>query len=60
MDIDGGNASESRSLAGRRGRIQKKRRGKSSAAMVFPVYKKGKLTGPKLNAKRRKQSLKPK
>ena len=29
------------------GRVQKRRRGKARAAMVFPVYKKGKRIGPR-------------
>ena len=60
MDIDEGEASKTKSVPGGCGRIHKKRRGKARAAIVFPTYKKGKRTGPNLNARQRKQSLKPK
>ena len=40
-------------------RIQKRARSKAKAAMVFPIYKKGKRVGPHLSSRQRKQSLKP-
>ena len=37
-------------------RVQKRRRGKARAAMVFPIYRKGKRVGPRLSARERKKS----
>ncbi|CAF9943476.1 MAG: hypothetical protein ALECFALPRED_000461 [Alectoria fallacina] len=41
------------------GRVQKRERGKTRAAMMFPIYKKGKRIGPHLSVRERKKSLRP-
>ena len=40
-------------------RVQKRGRGKAKAAMVFPIYRKGKRVGLRFRAKERKKSLRP-
>lgn len=48
MEMDDGEAvaaSTTASVAKGASRIQKRRRGKASSSMVFPVYKKGKRIG---------------
>ena len=57
QDNDSMKAAESRSRSS--GRIHKKGRGKAKAAMVFPVYRKGKRVGPHLNKRQRRKSLRP-
>ena len=61
MDIDQVKqpSSAMASISRANGQIQKRGRGKARAAMVFPVYKKGKRVGPRLSARERKKSLRP-
>ena len=51
--------SNTKFISGNRGRIQKKGRSKAKAAMVFPVYKKGRRIGPRLSKMQRRKSLRP-
>lgn len=60
MGVDEAEYSDMKPASRSRGRVQKRGRGKARSAMVFPVYKKGKRVGLKLNARQRKSSLKPK
>lgn len=61
MDIDQAKqpSSTTASVSRSSGQIQKRGRGKARAAMVFPIYKKGKRVGPHLSARERKKSLRP-
>ncbi|KAK3169485.1 hypothetical protein OEA41_008868 [Lepraria neglecta] len=61
MDLDQADTSTNATNSGSRssGRIQKKGRGKARAAMVFPVYKKGRRVGPQLSKRQRRKSLRP-
>ncbi|MCJ1458366.1 hypothetical protein MMC28_008738 [Mycoblastus sanguinarius] len=62
-DMDIGQAknpsSTAKSISGKLSRVQKRERGKARAAMVFPVYKKGRKVGPHLTARQRRKSLRP-
>ncbi|KAI9810958.1 MAG: hypothetical protein M1827_005689 [Pycnora praestabilis] len=54
MDVDTGRGSElvsTKPKSKHSGRVQKKSRGKASASMVFPNYKKGRMTGGTKNQK---------
>ncbi|KAL2050782.1 hypothetical protein ABVK25_009020 [Lepraria finkii] len=61
MDLDQANTSTNATNSGSRsiGSIQKKGRGKARAAMVFPVYKKGRRVGAQLSKRQRRKSLRP-
>ena len=62
MDIDEANQHNStttKSVSRSIGRVQKRGRGKASAAMVFSIYKQGKRVGPRLSARERKKGLRP-
>ncbi|KAK0512947.1 hypothetical protein JMJ35_004964 [Cladonia borealis] len=61
MDVeqDNGSIKDAESRPRSSGRIQKKGRGKAKAAMIFPVYRKGKRVGPHLNKRQRRKSLRP-
>ena len=61
MDVDQPTGSSGYADKSKRGekRIQKRGRDKAKAAMVFPVYKKGRKIGPRLSARQKRNSLRP-
>lgn len=61
MDIDQAKqpSSTTQSTSRSTSRVQKPGRGKARAAMVFPIYRKGKRVGPRLSARETKKSLRP-
>ncbi|KAL2037022.1 hypothetical protein N7G274_010307 [Stereocaulon virgatum] len=61
MDFDRVKNSTNATKSGSRasGRIQKRWRSKARAAMVFPVYNKGRRVGSQLNKRQRRKSLRP-
>jgi len=59
MDIDQASGGSAATTTRSSGRVQKKGRGKAKAAMVFPVYKRGRRVGPRLSKTQRRKSLKP-
>ena len=63
MDIDQtrqpNSTTDSSSRTGSAGQIQKRGRSKARPAMGFPVYRKGKRVGARLNVREIKKSLRP-